>query len=327
MKECANRSLQRDWWTMQAKQRYILVFLSCAFLALCYFGGYRLKQLYPTRVTDWHVLDCYIENDEIMQPRVWASQKQVQSFGGNQCRMETCFDFSKCLDNSLKIYVYPIDESVAISSTYRKILNVIMESRWVPIYLIARFDINLVLYYRYYTPDASQACLFILSLDTLDRDSLSADYIRGMQSRLSLLPHWNNGQNHIIFNFYSGTWPDYTEDLGLDLGLAILAKASISVETYRPNFDISLPLVHKEHMEKGGDVLPTYADSQSSSKSYLLAFKGKRYVYGIGSETRNSLYHLHNSRDVIMVTTCKHGKSWKEMKDERCEEDNAEYDR
>lgn len=148
-----------------------------------------------------------------------------------------------------------------------------------------------------------------------------------MQSRLSLLPHWNNGQNHVIFNFYSGTWPDYTEDLELDLGLAILAKASISVKTYRPNFDISLPLVHKEHMEKGGDVLPTYLDSQSSSKSYLLAFKGKRYVYGIGSETRNSLYHLHNSRDVIMVTTCKHGKSWKEMKDERCEEDNAEYDR
>jgi len=293
---------------MQAKQRYILVFLSCAFLALCYFGGYRLKQLYPARVTDWHVLDSYMENDEIMQPRIWASLKQFQSFRGNQCRMETCFDFSKCLDSSFKIYVYPIEESVAMSSTYRKILNVIMES-------------------RYYTPDASQACLFILSLDTLDRDSLSADYIRGMQSRLSLLPHWNNGQNHVIFNFYSGTWPDYTEDLELDLGLAILAKASISVKTYRPNFDISLPLVHKEHMEKGGDVLPTYLDSQSSSKSYLLAFKGKRYVYGIGSETRNSLYHLHNSRDVIMVTTCKHGKSWKEMKDERCEEDNAEYDR
>ena len=196
-----------------------------------------------------------------------------------------------------------------------------------PSFWLAEFEINLTSCCRYYTPEASQACLFILSLDTLDRDTLSADYIRGMQSRLSLLPHWNNGQNHIIFNFYSGTWPNYTEDLGLDLGLAILAKASISVETYRPNFDISLPLVHKEHMEKGGDVLPTYSDSQSSSKSYLLAFKGKRYVYGIGSETRNSLYHLHNSRDVIMVTTCKHGKSWKDMKDERCEEDNAEYDR
>lgn len=114
---------------MQAKQRYILVFLSCAFLALCYFGGYRLKQLYPARVTDWHVLDSYMENDEIMQPRIWASLKQFQSFRGNQCRMETCFDFSKCLDSSFKIYVYPIEESVAMSSTYRKILNVIMESR------------------------------------------------------------------------------------------------------------------------------------------------------------------------------------------------------
>ena len=150
-----------------------------------------------------------------------------------------------------------------------------------------------------------------------------------MSSKLNKLPHWNGGQNHIIFNFYSGTWPEYTEDLGLDIGRAILAKASISVQNYRPVFDISLPLVHTEHPERGGDILPVYADSQAAtvSKSYLLAFKGKRYVYGIGSETRNSLYHLHNGRDVIMVTTCKHGKSWKELKDERCEEDNAEYDR
>nr|CAD7569538.1 unnamed protein product [Timema californicum] len=55
--------------------------------------------------------------------------------------------------------------------------------------------------------------------------------------------------------------------------------------------------------------------------------KGKRYVHGIGSETRNSLYHLHNEKDIVLVTTCRHGKSWKEMKDERCDEDNAEFDR
>uniref|UniRef100_A0A1I8PY42 Exostosin GT47 domain-containing protein n=1 Tax=Stomoxys calcitrans TaxID=35570 RepID=A0A1I8PY42_STOCA len=51
------------------------------------------------------------------------------------------------------------------------------------------------------------------------------------------------------------------------------------------------------------------------------------YVHGIGSETRNSLFHLHNGRDIILVTTCRHGKSWRELQDARCDEDNREYDR
>ena len=40
-------------------------------------------------------------------------------------------------------------------------------------------------------------------------------------------------------------------------------------------------------------------------------------MHGIGSEVRNSLYHLHNGKDVALVTTCKHGKNWKEMQDDR----------
>lgn len=36
---------------MQAKKRYILVFVSCAFLAYCYFGGYRLKRTSNTFTT------------------------------------------------------------------------------------------------------------------------------------------------------------------------------------------------------------------------------------------------------------------------------------
>ena len=49
----------------------------------------------------------------------------------------------------------------------------------------------------------------------------------------------------------------------------------------------------------------------------MFCSKGKRYVHGIGSEVRNSLFHLHNGKDVALVTTCKHGKNWKEMQDDR----------
>jgi hypothetical protein len=38
---------------------------------------------------------------------------------------------------------------------------------------------------------------------------------------------------------------------GFDIGKAMMAKASIANENYRPGFDISLPLFHRSHPEKG----------------------------------------------------------------------------
>jgi len=67
--------------------------------------------------------------------------------------METCFDWSKCANRNPKVYVYPTDPNVIISPAYTKILKVIRDS-------------------YYYTEDPNEACLFILSLDTTDRDRL-----------------------------------------------------------------------------------------------------------------------------------------------------------
>ena len=236
------------------------------------------------------------------------SNAEEEPLDPSLCTMERCFDFSRCTGRPFKVYVYPEDDNVPPSSSYSKIIGAIRDS-------------------KFYTASAEEACVFVLSLDTLDRDSLSQDFVRNMQSRLERLDYWRNGLNHIVFNLYSGTWPNYTEDLGFNTGKAILAKASISTENYRAGFDISLPLFHKHHPEKGGAQGFLKSNNFPVSNKYLVAFKGKRYVHGIGSDTRNSLHHLHNGEEVVMVTTCKHGKNWREMMDERCEEDNAEYDK
>lgn len=232
---------------MQTKKRYLLVLLSCAFLAYCYFGGYRLKSEHnipeiensmPTFIDV--STDQLFTRDLEPSPHIrrtggnkYNNKKSSNSIINQKCRMETCFDYSKC-HNGFKVYVYPSSDDLqggevplTRSLGYQKVLDVILES-------------------RYYTSDPSQACLFVLSIDTLDRDSLSVDYVRNVPSRLLRLKLWNGGRNHVVFNLYSGTWPDYTEDdLGFDTGEAILAKASMSVASLRPGFDVSIPLFHK----------------------------------------------------------------------------------
>ncbi|KAI8438449.1 hypothetical protein MSG28_010960 [Choristoneura fumiferana] len=221
-------------------------------------------------------------------------------------RMETCFDFTKCGIDP-KIYVYPTDGPV--SASYRKVLSVIRES-------------------QYATKDPNEACLFLPAVDTLDADPLSPEHAPDVAAHLSRLPYWNNGRNQLIFNLYAGTWPDYSESsLGFDPGEAILARASASETIFREGFDISLPLFHKEHPEHGGAPAAATANPFPAPRRHLLAFKGKRYVHGIGSETRNSLWHLHDGANLVLVTTCRHGKSWKHLRDERCDEDNREYDK
>lgn len=148
-------------------------------------------------------------------------------------RMETCFDSSRC-ENDFRVFVYPLSEletSGLMTSTrsvlYQKMLDIIVES-------------------RYYTDEYTKACVFVIAIDTLDRDPLSPDYLRNIPMKMQRLRHWNGGRNHVIFNLYSGSWPDYNEDdLGFHTGDAILAKASMSVTNMRPGFDISFPLFHK----------------------------------------------------------------------------------
>lgn len=225
------------------------------------------------------------------------------------CTMGACFNIQRCSQlPEFRVYVYPSDVTLKVSPLFEKILRVIKSS-------------------KYYTTNPEVACLFVPSFDTLDRDKHSKDYLKNMP-KLSSLPYWNGGENHLIFNQYAGTWPDYKEKLDFDFGKAIIAKSSFNVSHFRLGFDVSLPLMHKEHPEREGEpgVLARHGSLLPVKRKYLLAFKGKRYLYGRGRETRSSVYHLHNGKDIIMLTTCKHNRDWLKYQDKRCKEDNELYD-
>ncbi|ETN83076.1 exostosin family protein, partial [Necator americanus] len=175
---------------------------------------------------------------------------------------------------------------------------------------------------RYFVSDPKEACLYVVSVDTIDRDKISENYVRDVDRYISNLPAevWNDGVNHIIFNLYHGTYPDYSDhNLGFATKKAMIARASPSSQNYRFDFDISFPLFHKEHPLRNSPEVTQPLQSAPNFQldislrtkdQYIVSFKGKRYVYGIGSETRDSLHHLHNGETVAMVTTCRHNNDW-----------------
>ena len=296
---------------MQAKKRYILVvaaLFSLGFLVLT------VNKASQNGESSHHSTEFrpYLEFADFKYEEdfhVSARQRRDTNSRINKasnCRMESCFDYSLCR-KGFKVYVYPEKEKV--SGKYAEILASIRAS-------------------RFYTTDPKEACIFVLSIDTMDRDTLSSEFVKNVQAKVDKLEYWRDGLNHIIFNLYSGTWPDYNEnEFGFNIGKAILAKASISEANFRPAFDISLPLFHKEHAVKGGGRGHLQGNNVPPVRKYTMVFKGKRYLAGIGSETRNSLYHIHNGEDIILLTTCKHGRDWKKMEDDRCEKDNKEYEK
>ncbi|XP_032900928.1 exostosin-1-like [Amblyraja radiata] len=315
---------------MQARKKYILTAFCACWLLLFYFGGAQIRQLkVPSRRQseelaaarrwpawdDEATLKSFVARSagdggdvELRESPKIKRENRANVYKDSRCRMETCFDLPLCEQRGFRVYIYPLSKTDKVSESYQKILSSIQGS-------------------RYYTPDPLQACLFIMGIDTLDRDQLSLQYIHNVDAKIQSFPLWNNGRNHLIFNLYSGTWPDYTEDLGFDIGQAMVAKASFYMERYRPHFDVSIPLFSREHPQKGGEKGWLLSNKVPPRRKYLLVFKGKRYLTGIGSDTRNALHHIHNGKDIISLTTCKHGKDWVKHKDDRCDRDNHEYEK
>jgi len=74
--------------------------------------------------------------------------------------------YFRCHHKPFKVYVYPLDEKSQVSESYSKVLNTLTES-------------------HYYTNNPNEACIFVLGLDTLDRDPVMKYLLINIHKKLA----------------------------------------------------------------------------------------------------------------------------------------------
>ncbi|KAA0203489.1 hypothetical protein HAZT_HAZT008744 [Hyalella azteca] len=175
-------------------------------------------------------------NSQLQSPSQWESIV-VQSKGiaptpsVHSCHHHSCFDVYRCgctHHSHITVYVYPLahfidEDGVEINPISKEFLEIV----------------EAVANSRYYVSDPKDACIFFPTIDLLNENNLRKDMIG---RALAGLKYWNEGTNHLLFNFLPGTAPHFTPRLGVERGKAIVAGAGFSSHTFRRNFDISLPV-------------------------------------------------------------------------------------
>uniref|UniRef100_A0A8C7XMY1 Exostosin-2 n=1 Tax=Oryzias sinensis TaxID=183150 RepID=A0A8C7XMY1_9TELE len=216
---------------MKIKHRiYYITLFSVVLLGLVATGMFQFWPHSIESTADWTLDKRSIHDAPLIRLPV---SSPIPERGDLSCRMHTCFDVYRCgynPKNRIKVYIYPLqrfaDElGVPISSTglsreYNDLLSAISDS-------------------DFYTDDVTRACLFIPSIDVLNQNSLR---IRETAQALAMLPRWDKGMNHLLFNMLPGGPPDYNTALDVPRDRALLAGGGFSTWTYRQGYDISIPV-------------------------------------------------------------------------------------
>uniref|UniRef100_A0A8I5YTJ7 Exostosin-like 1 n=1 Tax=Pongo abelii TaxID=9601 RepID=A0A8I5YTJ7_PONAB len=205
------------------RRKSLWLALSASWLLLVLLGGFSLLRLalpprpQPGASQGWpRWLDAELLQS-FSQPRELPEDtaSPPQAPHGGSCNWEACFDTSKCRGDGLKVFVYPAVGP--ISETHRRILASIEGS-------------------RFHTFSPAGACLLLL---------LSLDAQTGECSSMPL--QWNRGRNHLVLRLYPAACPRTFQ-----LGQAMVAEASPTVDSFRPGFDVALPFLPEAHPLRGG---------------------------------------------------------------------------
>ncbi|XP_012224952.1 exostosin-2 isoform X2 [Linepithema humile] len=203
----------------------------------------------------------------------------------SSCTYFTCFNVYRCgsQGNKLLIYVYP--PKVYLDSMGRQVTSQMTKE----FYQI----LNAIINSKFYTPNPYEACIFIPSIDTLNQNRLR---LQEVSRALRSLPFWNKGENHLIFNMVPGSVPDYNTVIDVSVGRAMIAGAGMSSLTYRPSFDISLPVY--------SPLVNNLKTNHSNTRTWLVISS----QININTAFEQDLMELKttNPKDILVLGPCLH---------------------
>ncbi|KAM5247127.1 exostosin-like 1 isoform 2-T2 [Ctenodactylus gundi] len=208
------------------RRKSLWLALSASSLVLVLLGVFPLLRLaVPSRLQpvaphgwprwlDVELLQSFFQPGELLE----NAPPPPQAPRGSSCNWGACFHTSKCKSDGLKVFVHWTAGPASETHLHRRVLASLEGS-------------------RYHTRSPSEACLLLL---LLSHDTSAEE--------CSLVPpHWNGGRNHLVLSLQPAPCSRAAQ-----LGQAMVAEASPTVDTFRPGFDVSLPLLPEAHPLRGG---------------------------------------------------------------------------
>ena len=209
-----------------------------------------------------------VEKEVCRYPPPWYAEGKTWHYPARfpLCSMDACFNYTKC-ENAEELLIFTYNEPAP-------------PKRW-----FSRINES-----QYFTNDPDKACIFLVFLDSENP----------WPPHPTELSHWNGGRNHALVIF-ADKWAQRGPHQGT-IGMAAVMASDIHETTYRPGFDISIPLPGNFHITEMQAVKPL-------ERKYLATFRGLRYLGRTGEgvfRSHDSFRGMHNGQDVIVATSCDH---------------------
>jgi len=198
------------------------------------------------------------------------------------CRMNNCFDYSRCsVTSQFPVYVYPLEETQ---------LSIGMDA-FIKHSLVHALDSS-----PHLTLDPHIACLYIV---LISEEVLLQHNVSKVELMLKHLPYWQgSGLNHLLLNV--ARQPSLTHGLErLNTGAAMCAQSFFYFEHYRPLFDIVIPVALGVSHGDVWDQLPLLVPAR---REYLLSFVGElQTTEAFSTEANNIIKSDFDNRAIVNV--------------------------